>query len=85
MFLLDFKEISPNVMDNGEPLIFIPIKWNLPEILDLLIDYGADVNMTDDTGKLPIVLAQELHRFEISQILKKAGATDLREDAPDSV
>ncbi|RAT97710.1 ankyrin repeat domain-containing protein [Brevibacillus sp. Leaf182] len=44
------------------------------EMIQLLIDHGADVNIPDSEGKTPLYRAKERGYHEIVQILQKAGA-----------
>ncbi|NTU30798.1 ankyrin repeat domain-containing protein [Brevibacillus sp. HB1.1] len=44
------------------------------EMVQLLIDHGADVNIPDSEGKTPLYRAKERGYDEIVQILQKAGA-----------
>lgn len=44
------------------------------EMVQLLIDYGADVNLADFEGKTPLYRARERDYEEIVRILEKAGA-----------
>lgn len=44
------------------------------EMVQLLIDHGADVNIPDSEGKSPLYRAKERGYDEIVQILEKAGA-----------
>lgn len=44
------------------------------EMVQLLIDHGADVNFPDREGKTPLYRANERGYHEIVQILQKAGA-----------
>ncbi|TQR31423.1 ankyrin repeat domain-containing protein [Brevibacillus brevis] len=47
---------------------------NQQEMVQLLIDHGADVNIPDSEGKTPLYRAKERGYHEIVQILQKAGA-----------
>jgi ankyrin repeat protein len=49
-------------------------KENYQEIVQLLVDHGADVNITDKDGVTPLEHAEKRGFKEIERILKEAGA-----------
>ena len=46
-----------------------------PEIVRMLLDAGADVNVRDN-GRTPLMIASEYNRPEIVELLRQAGATE---------
>lgn len=49
-------------------------KRDLPEIIDLLIEYGANVNTFDVGGRTPLYLASKQSNLEAVKALLAAGA-----------
>ncbi|GMV93853.1 MAG: hypothetical protein AMXMBFR82_36310 [Candidatus Hydrogenedentota bacterium] len=52
-----------------------------PEILELLIEFGADVNQVSESGKNPLLAAVWGRHFDLAKRLLAAGATRRIEDA----
>lgn len=50
------------------------------ECFNVLVDGGADLNLTDDKGMTPILWAAELARYDIALILLELGAVDSQKD-----
>jgi hypothetical protein len=45
-----------------------------PDLVSLLIKAGTDVNMPDQTGETPLMIAERMNSREIIQLLREAGA-----------
>jgi ankyrin repeat protein len=63
------------------PLFSYAVAYSSPEVVQLLIDYGVDVNPALEKYKgynahLPLCLAYQLEKPEVVEILKKAGAKE---------
>ena len=44
------------------------------ELVKFLVDHNADVNAADKAGLTPLAAASQLHRPEIADLLRRAGA-----------
>jgi ankyrin repeat protein len=69
----DWADVNKRTTAIGTPLrgaIFL----DRPEIVALLIEHGADIEMPDDHGRRPIMLAAIEGRLECVKVLLKAGA-----------
>ena len=53
--------------------------WDHKEIVELLIDAGADVNAKDDIGDTPLDVAIQLKQTEIAELLGKHGGKTRKE------
>src|SRR5271157_2263592 len=65
---------DPNAMDPGDDAG--PINYSVnstPEIVQLLLDHGADVNVSA-RGNMPLAMAEARGKTEIAAILRSAGA-----------
>lgn len=61
------------------PLLSYAVLYSSPEVVEILVNSGADVhfklNETSlDSNKTPLTFARELDKFEVVDILLKAGA-----------
>jgi len=62
------------VMRNGTTALTRAVEADSPEIVKLLIDYGADVNKRDCWGQMPLEYAKSGHQGVIVHLLLAAGA-----------
>ena len=53
--------------------------WDHKEIVELLIDAGADVNAKDDIGDTPLDVAIQLKQTEIAKLLGEHGGKTRKE------
>ena len=53
--------------------------WDHKEIVELLIDAGADVNAKDDIGDTPLDVAIQLKQTEIAELLGEHGGKTRKE------
>ncbi|WP_287282996.1 ankyrin repeat domain-containing protein [Treponema sp.] len=60
---------------NKEPLLSFAVSKNNPEIMQILIDGGADVNKQDLSGVTPLMTAIKLNLVDMARLLIKAGAS----------
>ena len=73
------KGADPNLSDGetGETLLMTAAKYSTPEVVQALIDGGADVNARNNSGQTALTLADHkdnLWRREIVALLKRHGA-----------
>ncbi len=73
--LINQPTINLNQIENLYcPYLFQAIVWDNFEIMDLLLNAGADVNIVDNNGETPIEFAIKDNKFEIIQELLLHGA-----------
>jgi len=65
------------------PLLTYAVIYSSPEVVQLLVDKGADLNKIGgkdktDNPHTPLCLAYQLGKKEVVEILKKAGAKEMR-------
>uniref|UniRef100_A0A8C6WSF8 SOCS box domain-containing protein n=1 Tax=Neogobius melanostomus TaxID=47308 RepID=A0A8C6WSF8_9GOBI len=60
-----------NNMVSGESALHTAARLSCPEIVSTLLEYGADHNLRDPQGKLPVELAPRHSR--VAQLLKQVG------------
>lgn len=73
------KGANPNLRDSktGETLLMSAAKYSTPEVVQALIEGGADVNAKNKSGQTALTLADHndnLWREEIVALLKRRGA-----------
>ena len=73
------KGADPNLRDSetGETLLMTAAKYSTPEVVQALIEGGADVNARNKSGQTALTLADtpdNLWRQEIVALLKRRGA-----------
>lgn len=77
--LLQRKRIDPNVMYNKTTALLqaiaLPDKKIAKQIVTLLLEHGADPNIADEFGMLPLVYAQYVEKRKIVRLLLQHGAT----------
>jgi ankyrin repeat protein len=59
----------------NENTLVMVVKQNLPEMVGLLIDFGADVNSDIDGGLSPIWMSLHKENYKMSLLLLQRGAT----------
>ena len=66
----------PDCKANSNCLLSLGLKWTTLTAAEvqLMIDYGADVNATDDDGETPLYDAALIGNAEVISILVRAGA-----------
>jgi nucleoside phosphorylase len=72
--LLDGGWVHPNVTVGGELPLEIGIKYGLHDIVQILLDKGADVNGTNDCGEAPLFQTAHVNNLDMVQILLDKGA-----------
>lgn len=61
--LLNLKELSLNhIYEDGETLLTLAIRMNLPDFVEALIESNADLNATNIIKETPLILASRLGR-----------------------
>ena len=76
---------SVNGKTKNKTPIFYAITSDRQEIVDYLIEQGADLSARDDTGYTPLHIAALMGRVEITERLLEAGADpDIRDDFGDT-
>lgn len=73
------KGANPNLRDSesGETLLMSAARYSTPEVVQALIEGGADVNVRNKSGQTALTLADNndnLRREEIVALLKRRGA-----------
>jgi ankyrin repeat protein len=70
-------QLAWNIKTNssGTPLM-VAVQTTNREVVELLIEAGADVNARDKQGLTPLKLATQTNHVEIIKILKAAGAKE---------
>ena len=56
---------------NWTPL-HLAVKWNRQPTVELLLSYGANVSMKNDSGKLALNIAENYQLSKIANLLRKA-------------
>jgi hypothetical protein len=78
-FLLE-RGADPNFVVSDYSTLGWAIKYSRGRIARLLIEYGAEVNQTDDDLNTPLIYAAELNNMEICKILVDRGADPLHKN-----
>jgi len=68
------KGASPNTNAIGYPILWRAVDGNYTNIVELLIDKGANVNSPSQSGNMPLMVAAENRNVDIVKMLLKAGA-----------
>jgi len=68
-------EINDRFLDGSTAILFAT-QLNKKELIEELIEQGADVNIANNNNFKPIYMAVRNNNFEIVDILLKAGAAD---------
>lgn len=71
---------DPNGADKGgRPLLHEAVLWNRRELVDLLLDAGANVNLPDrTTGDTPLHIAVTFEKHDTARYLMQKGADPFR-------
>lgn len=72
------SEVVKNINEkdaNGMTALLLAIQRGNASIVDVLIENGADVNVTNDKGIPALILAKRTGNKMIASLLVKAGAT----------
>ena len=56
---------------NWTPL-HIAVKWNRQAMVELLLSYSANVSVKNDSGKIPLNIAENYQLSKIANLLRKA-------------
>ncbi|XP_034939779.1 putative ankyrin repeat protein RF_0381 [Chelonus insularis] len=65
-----------------EPILYVAVKCNQIKIVQLLLEYGANVNkFSDNDGRLPLLTAASQSNLYITRLLLKYGAKVIRTDS----
>ncbi|KAK1795871.1 hypothetical protein P4O66_008970, partial [Electrophorus voltai] len=79
------RNIKTKVSQNEvKSALFKAVRKNLDGIVAALVDSGADVNMHNDLGYTPVLLATELSNVEVFKVLVSKNA-DLHEKLPNQI
>ncbi len=81
--LLDFfleKGLSANAISDGKPLLVIACDASRYLDAKTLIKHGADVNLADDQGTTPLIMASTVNHEDLVRLLLDAGADPNRSD-----
>ncbi|XP_076873336.1 CARD- and ANK-domain containing inflammasome adapter protein [Brachyhypopomus gauderio] len=79
------RNIKTKVSQDGvKSALFKAVQKNLDVIVAALIDGGADVNMHNDLGYTPLLLAIELNNVEVFKVLVSKNA-NLQEKLPNQI
>lgn len=74
---------NPDITVLGIPLISSAVMTRNTDLVKVLIDAGADVNVTNDKGVTPVMMAVSSNNVEMTQLLVGAGA-DLNKSMKES-
>jgi ankyrin repeat protein len=66
-------QIAGDILEEGWTPLYWAIKYGRIEIVQMLIDAGADVNAKDDSDSTPLYVAAEFGKTEIARMLIGAG------------
>lgn len=66
--------MDPNGSSEGRPLLHWAVAGFGPDLAELLVDYGADINVQDDHGRAALVVALAVNKIESAAMLLKRGA-----------
>ena len=73
--VIQSMEINDRFLDGSTAILFAT-QLNKKELIEELIEQGADVNIANNNNFKPIYMAVRNNNFEIVDILLKAGAAD---------
>jgi ankyrin repeat protein len=70
------RRIDPNIFKNGKSALLtaIGLHDNGYHVVEALLEYGADLNASDDSGMTPLVFAHYLNKPDIVLLLLQHGA-----------
>ncbi len=76
--LLLERGADPNLADfeRGWTSLHDAAFWGKPDVADLLLDKGADVNARDKQGRTPLALANEKGHQAVAEVLRDSGAEE---------
>lgn len=64
-----------HVDENGQTPIYYAIKSNKPEVIEFLLQQGANLENLDKRGQTPINFALRHNKVHLRDLLVKYGAT----------
>jgi hypothetical protein len=67
------SESSPTISDTDTPLLVAVKSSGLPEIIQLLLERGADHTVKDKNGKTPLEIAKERQLTDVVNLLEIYG------------
>jgi hypothetical protein len=73
--------LSRNYADGMTPLLYAS-KWGNPEMVKLLVENGADINIKAANGDTALSIARRNRNEEISKYLTEHGATEIGNNMP---
>lgn len=81
LILADRPDVPHTFLDDGN-YVMIAIETRNPEIVQALLDAGADINQQDEDGWTPLMFATLEGYFDIVKVLLDAGA-DVNIESPE--
>lgn len=71
------QNVDPNQLDPefGQSLLIFAVSEGKNEIVKLLVECGAELNLKNNFGESALMIAAALHSFENTKILLEAGAS----------
>lgn len=79
--LLQQDDINTNLQDNrGNTALIIAAERGWGEGVQILLKYGANVNMANSSGETPLIRAVQVHDIDVVRQLLDAGASPDRTD-----
>ena len=64
---------DPANLRENRGLVYYAVEYDRPEILQALLDHGANPSLPDDKGEMPLDLARKSHPELVSMLIKAAG------------
>ena len=74
-YLVGLKEVDVKHVENtGRTALSIAVVRNHPDVVEVLIDAGADIEVKDEKGRSRLLRASCLGHLDIAKVLVEAGA-----------
>ena len=74
------RSFVDQVDTGGQTLLHLASFWNRPDAVQLLIDLGANIDITNVEDRLPIDIAVDWKHDECAELLRAAGGRSTLEE-----